>query len=376
MSEDDLIWEISPHTAAKHSILRKYIQAWAPILAQGSRHRRLIYIDGFAGPGEYNGGEDGSPVVVLKSIKWHKLSKNFQGTEFIHIFIEKRKDRSDNLKKVIKERVEPFPDWIKYDIVNSDFNTELKKILEKLESEGKNLAPCLCFVDPFGWDDINYDVLSKVMKYEKAELIITFMAGYLERFVWDPKHIPSISRLYTEEQINYIKNSKNEENLVTNLFLANLKKKIKDEGVDGSIYDLSFATYNGHNRLEYYLIYLTKSCKGLEVMKYAMFNSAKDGSYRFSDFEFDPNQTTLVDYGQEEKWIEKAADELYKAMVLRHGTGEELNISILKYFVTCQSRWIFKKEILVKLEETNRIKVIAEKRKRGTYPDRANVIIL
>ena len=36
MSEDELVWEISPHTAAKHSILKKYIQAWAPILGQGS----------------------------------------------------------------------------------------------------------------------------------------------------------------------------------------------------------------------------------------------------------------------------------------------------------------------------------------------------
>jgi hypothetical protein len=251
----------------------------------------------------------------------------------------------------------------------------MKNILHELESTGKDLAPCFCFVDPFGWDDIDYDVLSKVMKYEKAELLITFMAGYLERFVWDPKHIKSIGRLYTAEQIYDIKNSKNEENLVTRFFLENLKEKIKDAGESGRIYDLSFATYNSHNRLEYYLIYLTKSCKGLEAMKSAMFNSAKDGSYKFSDFEFDPNQTTLVDYGQEQQWIQLAADEVYKKFVSKFGVGNKIPISFFEDFVTCQSKWVFKKEILRKLEEAGKIEVIAEKRRKGTFPDRSYIVL-
>ena len=374
-TEDDITWDISPHTTAKHNILKKYVQAWAPILALGSKHRRFVYIDGFSGPGEYKGGEDGSPILVLKSIKGHQLSEKLSKKEFVNIFIEKRKDRCENLRNVIEKRVSPVPDWIKYDVVNSDFNSEMKRILDRLESNGEELAPCFCFVDPFGWDDIDYDVLAKVMKYEKAELLITFMAGYLERFVWDPKHIPSIGRLYTEEQINNIKNKERGENLVTKYFLENLMAKIKGSGVNGSIYDLSFATYNRHNRLEYYLIYLTKSCKGLEVMKSAMFNSAKDGSYKFSDFEFDPNQTTLVDYGQEQQWIEFAADEVYKKFVSTYGTGNRIPISSFKGFVTCQSKWIFKKEILKKLEEAGRINVIAEKRRKGTFPERSFIVL-
>ena len=70
---DGVVWDKSPHTAAKHNILRKYVQAWSAILAQGSFHRRIIYIDGFAGPGEYIGGEDGSPIIVLRSLKEHQL---------------------------------------------------------------------------------------------------------------------------------------------------------------------------------------------------------------------------------------------------------------------------------------------------------------
>jgi hypothetical protein len=47
----DTIWPIEPHTAAKHQILRKYLDAWFPILA--TYNKRIVYVDGFAGPGRY-----------------------------------------------------------------------------------------------------------------------------------------------------------------------------------------------------------------------------------------------------------------------------------------------------------------------------------
>lgn len=373
---DDTIWPISPHTAAKHSILKKYVQQWAPILAIGSKDRRLVYIDGFAGPGEYMNGDDGSPVVVLKALKEHSLRDKFQGVEFVNIFIEREKERTDHLAKVLKDRVEPLPDWIKFDIRNAEFNTEMQRILDALRKEGKNLAPCLCFVDPFGWNALNYEVLSSIMKYEKAELLITFMAGYLERFVWDPQHLPSIQKLYSEEQIENIRRSDKKENLVTRYFLENLTNLMRRKGISNELFSLSFAAYNDHNRLEYYLIYLTKHCSGFKAMKDAMFDSAKDGSYKFSDFDFDPTQRTLVDYGQEYSWVNEASNELL--LILKAKFNQVTNIPIVevKNIVACETKWKYKKDILKHLEDTSKIKVIVDKRRRGTFPDRGAIVLI
>ncbi|PIU78275.1 MAG: hypothetical protein COZ28_01740 [Candidatus Moranbacteria bacterium CG_4_10_14_3_um_filter_44_15] len=49
------IWNIEPHTEEKHEILRKYLDAWLPIMTRWNG--RVLYIDGFAGPGEYIGGK-------------------------------------------------------------------------------------------------------------------------------------------------------------------------------------------------------------------------------------------------------------------------------------------------------------------------------
>jgi three-Cys-motif partner protein len=61
------IWSITPHTQAKHAILKRYLDAWFPILSRQAailnrkfgtvNGRRILYIDGFAGPGIYTGGE-------------------------------------------------------------------------------------------------------------------------------------------------------------------------------------------------------------------------------------------------------------------------------------------------------------------------------
>jgi len=42
------VWALEPHTAKKHEILRRYFEAWLPILANSNG--RVVYIDGFAGP--------------------------------------------------------------------------------------------------------------------------------------------------------------------------------------------------------------------------------------------------------------------------------------------------------------------------------------
>jgi len=54
------------HTIAKHAILLKYLAGWLP--TQATWNNRLIFIDGFAGPGEDETGEEGSPIIALKML--------------------------------------------------------------------------------------------------------------------------------------------------------------------------------------------------------------------------------------------------------------------------------------------------------------------
>src|SRR4051794_3990487 len=59
----DVLWPRARHTEAKHQLLTGYLDAWIGILGSWADH--VLLIDGFAGPGEYAGGEPGSPVLML-----------------------------------------------------------------------------------------------------------------------------------------------------------------------------------------------------------------------------------------------------------------------------------------------------------------------
>ena len=66
------IWSMDDHTRVKHAILRKYIDAWLPIMT--TYNGRVLIIDGFAGPGEYENGEPGSPIILIDTFLNHSYA--------------------------------------------------------------------------------------------------------------------------------------------------------------------------------------------------------------------------------------------------------------------------------------------------------------
>jgi three-Cys-motif partner protein len=89
----ETIWALDPHTIAKHEILKLYLQRWFPIL--NTYHQRVIYVDGFSGPGRYKGGEPGSPLIALELAVNHM--KTLKG-EIVFRFVDEREDRIAHLR--------------------------------------------------------------------------------------------------------------------------------------------------------------------------------------------------------------------------------------------------------------------------------------
>ena len=69
------LWKRSPHTEGKHLVLEHYLNAWFAILGRDTLARRILFVDGFAGPGRYEGGEEGSPVVAMRVLAEHSAAR-------------------------------------------------------------------------------------------------------------------------------------------------------------------------------------------------------------------------------------------------------------------------------------------------------------
>ena len=61
----EVLWARDPHTAAKHTLLRRYLNAWFPIMARQFRETGITFLDGFAGPGEYTNASESSPTIAI-----------------------------------------------------------------------------------------------------------------------------------------------------------------------------------------------------------------------------------------------------------------------------------------------------------------------
>ena len=112
-------------------------------------------------------------------------------------------------------------------------------------------------------------------------------------------------------------------------------------------------------------------------MKEAMFNLKRDGKYTFSDFDFDPQQTTLITYFEEDLWVNEAASDIFaffKNLFERKYAQFSINklpVNIVKDRITCDTKWIYRAKILANLEKKGKISYLSShnpKRRTGQFP--------
>ena len=99
------LWPRDPHTAAKHVLLRRYLQAWFPIMAKKFHDTGITFLDGFAGPGEYENSNESSPVIAMEQALRPEVTCT--QTETRLVFIEQRQGRAKHLAELLERRFPP-----------------------------------------------------------------------------------------------------------------------------------------------------------------------------------------------------------------------------------------------------------------------------
>src|SRR5260221_11976417 len=140
------LWPMDDHTRTKHEILRRYLEGWLPIMT--SYNGRIIYLDGFAGPGEYERGEPGSPIIAIDTFLNHTHTP-IRTKEVLFLFIEQDHARYEHLRQLLAQR--KLPATAKYQIFEGNFDETLTVLLKPLEDQQSRLAPTFAFIDPFGF---------------------------------------------------------------------------------------------------------------------------------------------------------------------------------------------------------------------------------
>ena len=279
------IWNIEPHTRAKHEILRRYLQAWTPILSLGG-FPEISYIDGLAGPGKYSGGEDGSPIIAIHAV----LDQSVQISATVRFFfVEKDLDRAEALKSFVDE-IE-LPDNLKVRVFGGEtFEDAYPKILQFYESIARPVPPTFAFIDPFGWTGAPFWIVRHIMENSSCEVFVTFMYEEINRFIGHPDQETNFDSFFgTTEWRSCIEipDPRSRNRCLHDLYASQLREDA------GATFVRSFEMRNERDVTDYYLFYGTKNLKGLTKMKEAMWKVDERGEFSFSDAT-DPNQLVLI----------------------------------------------------------------------------------
>lgn len=351
------LWSLEPHTGAKHQLLRAYLMAWFPILA--SVYGRVVFVDGFAGPGEYKGGEVGSPLIAIEVATKHQQLLANKDLRFL--FIEENAARHEHLEELIEERRSShlIPENVHCWVVHGTFEQEMNSVLNSLDNNP--LAPAFVMIDPFGPGGVPYDLIQRLASYRQTELLISFMYESVSRFLSRPEfecHLDQLFGCPDWRAALDIADAARKRSYLHGLFKTQLERA-------GMEHVRSFQMLDSGGRTEYFLFFATHHVKGMEVMKDAMWNIDPSGAYRFSDAT-NPDQPRLFDQPD------------YAALrvdVRAEFSGRSASIAEIERFVTLKTH--FRKAhlrdgVLKPLEEEGLIEV-TDRKKRRTYPPGSHI---
>lgn len=336
---DDLptTWPADAHTVTKHQILKNYFDAWAPILGQARtvQARELLFVDGFAGPGQYSTGEPGSPIVAIKAILDHSHAMP-RPVRFL--MIERRVDRFQLLRTQLHslgQRIGESGRVIVDEPILGDCDEEIRRFIARRHREKAPIGPALFFLDQFGYANVPMDLIRAIMVHTNCEVLSYLNCKRMNAYLSDETKWPTITAAYGDESWKpalSLSGRKRQEHLI-----EVYKRQIQLLG--GVKYVLSFSMFGKSNELLYWLIFSTNNLAGLEQMKKAMWRADASGLFRFSDRDAADRQAVLC-------FEDMKSDEYHAAELSKRLSGRTMSEDELRVFVLTQTSFYkFKKAV-------------------------------
>lgn len=173
------------HSEAKIKLFGDYIQKYLNIICNDDYTEKIHIYDLFCGPGVYENGGEGSPVIALKKIK----QTYFQ-------FIDKRANKSPKIDchfndidqkriKTLKEHIQQkklyYNSFGKLNLLNKDY----AELVELLPSKFKTFKDekAFVFIDPYGYKEVRAEhILNLLDCNNKSEILLWLPIQFMYRF--------------------------------------------------------------------------------------------------------------------------------------------------------------------------------------------------
>lgn len=163
---DEFFLERQGAAILKHGVLGRYLRYFASKTGRYAPGNRVVYVDGYAGPGLYADGNAGSPLIAAQV---HDLVDNIR--ELDCTFVEADPDHAAQLEEALADAM---PDAR---VFCGEMETHIGSILRR--SQG---LPMLAFIDPFGLG-LSFHALERLTtRQQPTDIILNVSLSAVRRF--------------------------------------------------------------------------------------------------------------------------------------------------------------------------------------------------
>lgn len=161
----------------KHEILRQYVVPFVSKVGSNATASRVVYLDGYAGPGRYADGTPGSPALVLQSAAQVSAFRTLDC-----YFVERKREDFKRLKVLVDEA---RAKGVSATALPGRVQKQLDYVLERADG-----VPLLAFLDPFGlglcFDDLTGKIFGPARPraaggWNATEVLLNFSANAVRR---------------------------------------------------------------------------------------------------------------------------------------------------------------------------------------------------
>jgi three-Cys-motif partner protein len=164
----DFFQSKKPWSPYKDMILAYYLTPYLPKVC--SLGKPVMVVDCFAGPGRFEDGNDGSPLIIAKAVR--QIAE--KGKTVSAVFIEEKRKYFQRLQESVKD----YQDVCR--TVHGSFEESAKEIADMCRNN-----TVFVYIDPYGIKPLRFDILAgiyaNIAKGSSVEVLLNFNASSLIR---------------------------------------------------------------------------------------------------------------------------------------------------------------------------------------------------
>jgi len=250
----------------KGQIVANYFGAWAKIIL-GKTNHDVAYIDLFCGPGRYEDDTESTPLLVLRKAIENPLIQK----RFVSIFTDRQVEHIERLRKEIYSLQAINTLKYKPQLNCLEVGEDIVKVFKNAR-----LIPSFIFLDPCGYKGLSLELINAVIKDWACECLFFFNYNRINAAIHNDKVEEHVIRIFGIEKAEELRqqliglNPYNRERKI----IETLEKALKD--AYGKFVLPFCIKYDDKDKTSHYLIFVTKSFLGYDLMKQIMSKHSTD----------------------------------------------------------------------------------------------------